>query len=111
MVIALGHIYAQIPSRERVRELMLENQAAAREQPGCVSFTFAETIDDPGHYVVVEEWSDRRALEAHYASRATTDYEEQVAELLLRDSEVWIHVVQESFAPQDSAPMDPRRAD
>src|SRR5436305_1960318 len=70
MVIALGDIYAQIQRRDEVRELMRATQERMREEPGCAYYAFAETLDDPGHFVVVQEWSDQAALDDHYRSRA-----------------------------------------
>ncbi len=54
MIIALGDVYAQIPQREGVSELMRAMQTRVRERPGCESYVFAETIDEPGHFVVVQ---------------------------------------------------------
>ena len=48
MIVVVGDIYAQIPRREEVRDLMRATQARAREQSGCEYFAFAETLDDPG---------------------------------------------------------------
>lgn len=106
MVIALGDIHAQIPRREEVRELMRATQERAREEPGCASFTFAETLDDPGHFVVVEEWSDQAALDAHYRSQAFADYQARIGELIVRSSELRVHAVQASSRPVASTPVD-----
>lgn len=102
MIVGLGDVYAQIPRREEVRELMRRTQASVREQPGCISYAFAETLDDPGHFVVVQQWRDQAAVEEHYSSRAFADYQEKIAELLVRTSELRLHVVQEGFRPVDS---------
>jgi hypothetical protein len=47
VIIALGDIYAQIPRREQVSALMRALQDQVRVQPGCESYAFAETLDDP----------------------------------------------------------------
>ena len=104
MIVGLGDIYAQIPRREDVRELMRRTQASVREQPGCISYTFAETLDDPGHFVVVEQWLDRAALDTHYGSAAFAEYQEKIAGMLVRTSELSLHVVDEGFRTLDSQP-------
>lgn len=88
MLIALGDVYAQIERREEVRELMRATQAAAREEPGCECYAFTETLDDPGHFVLVQRWRDRVALEQHYRSQGFADYQAQIAPLLVRTSEI-----------------------
>jgi quinol monooxygenase YgiN len=111
VIIALGDIYAQIPHREELRQLMRSTQARAREQPGCVSYTFAETLDDPGHFVVVQRWRDQAALDEHYRSQAFADYQAKVRGLLVRTSDLSLHAVQESFRPVASSGGDPQLDD
>jgi hypothetical protein len=89
VIVGLGDIYAQIPRREEVRELMRATQASVREQAGCISYAFAETLDDPGHFIVVQQWRDQAAVD-------------EIASLLVRTSELRLHVVQEGFRPVDS---------
>jgi quinol monooxygenase YgiN len=89
---------------------MRATQARVTEAPGCLSYVFAETLDDPGHFLVVQQWRDQRALDEHFRSQAFADYQAQVGESLVRTSELRVHVVQESYAPVDSAPIDPRLA-
>lgn len=105
MIIALGDIYAQIPRREQVRELMRETQARVREQPGCESYAFAESLEDPGHFVVVEQWRDQQALDEHFHSAAFADYQAQITGWLVRTSELRVHTVEASYAPYTSSPL------
>lgn len=110
MVLAVADVYTQIPYRDEVRELMLTAQNRAREQPGCISYVFAETLDDPGHYVVVQAWREEAALDAHYRSPEFADYQTGIGPWLVRKSELRVHRVMETAFPQDSAPIDPRLA-
>ncbi|MCW3018331.1 MAG: antibiotic biosynthesis monooxygenase [Solirubrobacterales bacterium] len=106
MIIALGDVYAQIPRVEEVRELMRATQARVREQPGCISYAFAESLDDPGRFVLVQQWRDQEALDEHYRSQTFADYQAQVAEQLVRASELRLHEVQTSYVPVDSSRLD-----
>jgi quinol monooxygenase YgiN len=110
VIIALGDVYAQIPSRESVRALMRATQERATQEDGCISYVFAETLDDPGHFVIVQQWRDEAALGDHYRSQVFADYQAQIGELLVRSSELRIHAVRDSYSPVDSAPIDPRLA-
>ena len=82
--------------------------AAAR---GCLRYQFAAALDDPDHYVLVSEWRDRAAMDAHYASPAFTNFQLALDGLLARPSEMTIHTVTDSVRPVASGPMDPRDAD
>jgi quinol monooxygenase YgiN len=104
VIIALGDIYAQIPRREEVRELMRRTEEQVRAQPGCISYDFAETLDDPGRFIVVQQWRDQAALEGHYRSQAFADYQAAIGDQLVRTSELRVHLVSESFQPVESPP-------
>ena len=106
MIIALGDIYAQIPRRDEVRELMRVTQKQVREQPGCLSYAFGETLDDPAHFVVVQRWRDRAALDEHFRSQAFADYQARIADRLVRTSELRLYAVEDGFLPVDSSPID-----
>jgi quinol monooxygenase YgiN len=111
VIIALGDIYAQVPRRAAVSELMRATQTRVREQPGCISYEFAETLDEPGHFLVVQRWRDLAALEQHYRSQAFATYQEEIAPQLTRTSQLRLHAVSESFQPVGSSPADPRDDD
>jgi quinol monooxygenase YgiN len=104
-------VFAQVPQRDAVREAMRAAQSAAREQAGCISFAFAETLDDPGHFVAVESWRDSTALDAHFRTPSFRDYQAAVTPLLVRDSEMRIYSAEELARPVDSSPLDLRQDD
>jgi quinol monooxygenase YgiN len=106
VIVALGDIYAQPGAREVVRELMRGTQDRARAQPGCISYTFAESLEDPCHFVLMQEWRDQAALDEHYRSAAFADYQEQIAPHVERSSELRIHMVSETALPVASPPVD-----
>jgi quinol monooxygenase YgiN len=108
LVITIGDIYAQIPHLEAVRVLMRETQEQARRQPGCVSYSFAETLDDPGHFVVAQEWRDKASLEAHYRSETYADFQAKLQLLLVHSSDLRIHLVEETIRPVESVGDNPQ---
>jgi quinol monooxygenase YgiN len=109
--VAVGDIYTVTGRRDEVVELLGATQDRVRREPGCLAYTFAEAVGDPGHYVVTQEWRDEAALEAHYSSQPLSEYLERVGELLARPTQMRIHRVAETIRPADPSPMDPRRAD
>jgi quinol monooxygenase YgiN len=106
VLIAIGDIYAQVRRREDVRELMQATQARMREQPGCDYYAFAETLDDPGHFLVLQQWSDRAALDRHYESDAFKSYQSEIAPHLVRSSELSVHEVRSSARPVDHSALE-----
>jgi len=102
VIVALGDVYVQVRRRQAAAEAMLAEQRAALEQDGCLSFAFAETLDEPGHYVVTQRWSGRDALEEHYRSEAFFRYQAAISPLLVRDSELSVHTVQDEVRALDS---------
>jgi quinol monooxygenase YgiN len=109
MIVAIGDIYARIADRDEVAALMRATQDRAREQPGCSYYVFAETLDDPGHFVLVEHWDDRAALDAHYRSPAFADYQEQVGGHLVRASELRLFEVDAALTALAPGPIEPQQ--
>jgi len=107
-IIALGDVYAQIPHLETVRGLMRETQERAREQPGCVSYSFGETLDEPGHFLIVQEWSDQASLEEHYRSETYADFQAKLELLLVHSSDLRIHLVEKTVRPVESVGDNPQ---
>ncbi|SEK76151.1 putative quinol monooxygenase [Streptacidiphilus jiangxiensis] len=57
------------PGREQeMRAQARSMQEASSAEPGCLSYRNYVDPDDPRSWVVVEEWEDRAALDAHLAS-------------------------------------------
>jgi len=87
----------------------LEREAAA--SAGCVRYSFAATLADPDHFVLISEWQDQAALDAHYRSPAFSHFQFALNGLLARPSEMTVHTVSSTARPVASGPMDPRAAD
>jgi quinol monooxygenase YgiN len=111
MIVGIGDVFVQVPHRRTAERAMLATQAAARQQRGCLAFSFAEVIDDPGHFVIVQRWSDLESLESHYRSDGFAIYEAAVEPLLIRDSGLELHVVRETVRPVALSNLDIRQDD
>jgi quinol monooxygenase YgiN len=110
-VIAIGRVHGIASSRSRLVELMRHTAAATRGASGCRSFDFAEALDGADEFLVVHEWDDRAALEAHYRGAAHRAYQQGLHGLLARPSDLAIYEVAATERPIDRGPMDPREAD
>jgi len=50
---------------EIVRPLYAELVEKTRQEPLCISYDLFVDQKDPGHFVFIEEWPDRAALDVH----------------------------------------------
>lgn len=65
MIIVAGAL--RVP-QDRVEELMpiaKETLAASRAEPGCITYTYAFDVEEPGLLRVFEQWDSQADLEAH----------------------------------------------
>jgi quinol monooxygenase YgiN len=106
VIVALGDISAKIPRLDEVRRVMRDTQRRVREQRGCVSYTFAEALDDPGRFLVTQEWQDLASLEEHYRSQAFADYQDAITPLLVRDTDLRVSETRQSVRPLADAAQD-----
>lgn len=65
-LIIAGVVRAPPENLEAFRPLMLAMLAASRAEEGCLEYTYAEDIADPGLIRVFEVWRDQAALDAHF---------------------------------------------
>jgi quinol monooxygenase YgiN len=110
-VVAVARVHGIASGRADLIALLRRTADAARAEPGCRAYDVAETLDGADEFVVVHEWDDEAALEAHYRGPAHRAYQQDVFGLLARPSELAIHRISATERPVDPGPMDPRRAD
>ena len=51
---------------------------------------------------MIQRWSDRDALDAHYRSESFFRYQAAITPLLVRESELTLHTVEDAIRPVDS---------
>ncbi|MCX5519237.1 putative quinol monooxygenase [Kaistia defluvii] len=57
---------------EIVRPLYRELVAMTRQEPLCIAYDLFIDQKDPGHFIFIEMWPDRAALDIHCASEHFT---------------------------------------
>jgi quinol monooxygenase YgiN len=77
-------------------------------EPGCVSFRVYEGAP-AGELLILSEWTDDAALQAHYTTPHYRRYRESVSPLLARPSDVLVHHISATLRAIDPAPPDPAR--
>ncbi|MBJ2153473.1 MULTISPECIES: putative quinol monooxygenase [Paracoccaceae] len=78
---------------EIVMPLYRELVEATRREERCIAYDLFIDQKDPGHFVFIEEWPDRAALDAHCASEHFTRlvplinaYQRQPAKFIFMDA-------------------------
>ncbi len=110
-VIAVADLFAISGRRIELVALLERSEPDAAVQPGCRRYTFAVTLADPDRFVLISEWDNQEALDAHYGSTAFASFQLELYGLLARPSEMIVHAVEDSARLLDARPMDPRDAD
>lgn len=110
-IIAIADMFGSSSSRDELAALLAHAERETAQQPGCLRYSFAAVLGDPDHFVLISEWQDQAALDAHYASPEFAAFQFSLYELLARPSEMTVYSVSGSARPLASGPMDPRDAD
>ena len=53
--------------------------AASRAEPGCLTYSYAEDVLEPGLFRVSEAWESREALSAHFATEPMRAWQQERA--------------------------------
>jgi quinol monooxygenase YgiN len=110
-VVAVADMYGVSGRRAELVEALRAGERGAAGRPGCLRYTFAALVAEPDHYVLVGEWRDQAAMDAHYDSPEFASFQASLHGLLARPSEMVMYRVDGAARPVASRPMDPRDAD
>jgi quinol monooxygenase YgiN len=110
-VVAIADLYGISGRRTELVALLAEAERDAIVQSGCVRYSFAATLADPDRFLLVSEWRDQGAMDAHYGSQAFASFQFSLDGLLARPSDMTVYSVSGSARPAASGLMDPRDAD
>ena len=64
-----------------------------RAEPGCIAYSYAEDVLEPGLFRVSEAWTDRAALTAHFESAHMRRWQEERAALGMSERQVTAYTV------------------
>lgn len=68
MLLIVGTIRLPAENMEAARPIMKRMAEASRAEEGCVEYTYAEDVFDPGLIHVKELWVNQPALDHHFAT-------------------------------------------
>jgi quinol monooxygenase YgiN len=64
----IAHYQVRPEEIETVLELLSRLAQASREEPGNLGYEFYQGVEDPGHVVILERYTDEAGLDAHRES-------------------------------------------
>lgn len=67
-LIIAGTVRVPVENLDQFRPHMLEMLSASRAEDGCLTYSYAQDVADPGLIRIFEAWRDQAALEAHFAT-------------------------------------------
>jgi quinol monooxygenase YgiN len=73
-VIVAGTVRVPPENLNALRPHMAAMLAASRAEDGCLTYSYAIDVEDPGLIRVFELWRDRAALEAHFRAQHLADW-------------------------------------
>ena len=73
-LIIAGTVRVPPENLERFRPHMQAMLAASRAEDGCITYSYAEDVAEPGLIRVFEAWRDRAAIEAHFQTPHMADW-------------------------------------
>lgn len=81
MLIVTGLITVPDGAFEAARPAIRRMVAATLTEPGCITYGFWQDPEQPDRLRVYEEWQDRAALEAHFATPHMAEFRAALAEI------------------------------
>ena len=79
-VVLGGSIRCPAASMQAFRPHIVTMVAASRAEPGCIAYSQAESVSDPGLIHIFEHFVDEAALAAHRASPHMALWRQRLAE-------------------------------
>ncbi|MEW5684416.1 MAG: putative quinol monooxygenase [Pseudomonadota bacterium] len=81
MLVVTGSMTARPETFEALREACLAHTRRSRTEPGCISHAVHVDCENPLRLVFYEEWTDRAALDVHFADPHANAFMRQAREL------------------------------
>lgn len=91
MIQVAGSFRVPVENLEAIRPLMRAVIAATVQEDGCLTYSYAEDVSEPGLIRVFEQWRDGDCLAAHFTTAHMRKWVEERAGFGLfgRDIRTW----------------------
>lgn len=95
MLLIVGTVRLPAENLNAAREIMQAMILASRAEDGCLGYSYAEDILEPGLIHVQETWRDQAALDQHFASSHLATWRAAWSELGVHDRHLIVYDVGE----------------
>ncbi len=96
MLLVIGRVRCDPERRDELIAELKKMQDNSRSEEGCLRYGFFAAVEDPLSFVAVEEWTDRDALDRHFAEPHLHEFARRLLELVSAQPEVAIHEIAET---------------
>jgi quinol monooxygenase YgiN len=93
MLLVVGRVRCEPEQREGLIAQLQKMQDASRREEGCIRYGFFAAVEDAHSFIAVEEWTDREALDRHFAQPHLQEFSVRLLELVSDRPEVAIHEI------------------
>lgn len=91
-VIVAGTVRVPPQNIDRFRPHMETMLAKSRAEDGCIAYSYAVDVEDPGLIRVFEEWRDEAALQAHFATPHLAEWRSVWPQFEVTDRQLSLYV-------------------
>jgi quinol monooxygenase YgiN len=88
LLIVAGSVEIDPANRDAAIQATKAVMAATRAEPGCLEYTIAADLDDPGRFVILEKWVSADALEVHFTTPHMAAFQAAMGGMGVRKMEV-----------------------
>jgi quinol monooxygenase YgiN len=91
MILVIGTVRVPESAFEREHAAMERMVSETRKEDGCIRYSYARDLLDPGLLHVSEAWRDRDALKAHFTSPHMAEWQKVVAGIGASDRDLRLY--------------------
>lgn len=91
MLLIVGSFRLPAENLDVARTHMRHMIAASRAEDGCIDYTYAQDVLDPGLIRVHEVWCDRAALDRHFATSHIAEWRAAWPDLQIGERSLMLH--------------------
>ena len=88
MLVIAGTVSIDPANVETATEAAIVMMQETRKEPGCISYTFSASLEEPGTYRIFEEWESQEALDAHFTAPHMATFQKAMGGMGVRAMEV-----------------------
>jgi quinol monooxygenase YgiN len=82
MIVIAGTIPVKQEKRDEAARVAAEVARATRREEGCLSYCFYSSVENPGTFLVFEEWESEDALARHFQTPHMKIFMEKIPALV-----------------------------